>query len=121
MAVGVFDGRGIGRVGNDSNRMSPNGTWTVNQRAVTKGILNGKANSITSDPDVSAGVPHDFHANNVTYWDHPGVNTAETSFFGTIDFTISAANGKEKCELKFRAAISYERVKTSSVSWGGIR
>jgi RHS repeat-associated protein len=121
VAISVFDGKGIGHIGDDSNRMSPNGSWTVNQRAVTTGMLNGQPNSITNDPDVSNGVPHDFHANNVTYWDHPGVNMAENSFHGTLDFTITAANGKEKCDLKFRVAISYERGGTSSVSWRGIR
>jgi hypothetical protein len=72
-------------------------------------MLNGQPLSITDDPDVSAGVPKTFHANNGTYWDFPGANMAEDRFHGTMDFTVTAVNGNEKCELKFRITISYER------------
>src|SRR5262249_45355746 len=114
VTLGVFDGGGIGNIGGQSNPRSPGGTWSFNQQATVQGVVNREPQNITRDVDIDLSAPHELHANNVTYWDHPGVEPGKGNF-AKFKFRITATNGKEKCEVNFFLNVSSD---SSTVQWG---
>jgi hypothetical protein len=112
---------GIGHIGETS--LGSGGAWTINQSASGTVLYDGKPGNLVRPNDVGKGDLHDQSGpNQYTYWDFPGLylSNFRNRAHGRLNFDITATNGQEKCELKFRIDLDLGGF-PQTVNWRRVR
>jgi hypothetical protein len=111
----------LGHIGKTT--INSSGAWTINQSASATGSFDGRPVTLVRPNDIGK---IDFHdqsgANQYTYWDFPGLNVDDfkNRAHGRLNFDITATNGQQKCELKFRIDLDLGGF-PQTVNWRRIR
>ncbi len=112
---------GIGYIG--KSLLNSGGAWTINQSSKGTALLDGQPEARTEPNDIGFKDIHERSgANQYTYWDFPGIylSSFKNRAHGRLDFDITATNGKEKCELRFRIDLDLGG-SPQTVNWRRVR